>query len=116
MVYFTDMYLYDLTIVLDGKTTPAKRKSAVEKIIASVEGNVGEVKDHGERDLAYPIAKSTTGIYFTLPVNMEGESTQKLNDKLRHEEGILRYLLIRTGESVVVTRPKAEKKSNGKKS
>lgn len=106
------MYTYDLTIVLDGKTTPAKKKSAIEKIeklAATLEGKVGEAKDWGERELAYPIAKSETGLYLTFPVSLLGASAQKFNDKLRLEDGILRYLLIRSGEEKI--EEVAEKKS-----
>lgn len=123
------MYTYDLTVVLDGKLTPAKKKTAVTKIetlITTADGAVGKIKDWGERDLAYPIAKSVSGTYLTFPVSMEGPSAQKFNDKLRLEEGILRYLLIRTGEGEIKEekkesntakgRKKVTKKSNGKKS
>jgi small subunit ribosomal protein S6 len=99
------MNTYDLTIVLDGKLTPAKKKAAVEKlekIVTLDGGTLGKVNDWGKRELAYPIKKITTGIYLTFPVTIGSEAVKRLNDKLRLEEEYLRYLLIKADKSVGV--------------
>lgn len=93
---------YELTVVLDGKATPAKRKSVssiVEKILETFEGKVIKVEDWGVKDLAYKVGKSETGIYLHFKVELTGEAAKKLPIKLRGEEEILRYLLIRKGEN-----------------
>ena len=98
MVYLAFMNTYDLTIVLDGKTTPAKKKSYIqrlEKLIDTLEGKLGKINDMGSRDLAYQIGKSTTGLYLSFELKLTGEHARNLNDKLRIDEGLLRYLLIR---------------------
>lgn len=92
------MNSYDLTIVLDGKTTAAKKKAFVEKIeklVDSFEGKTQKVKDLGQKDLAYAIGKINSGLFLQFPLELNGENAKKLNDKLRVEETIIRYLLIR---------------------
>ncbi len=89
---------YDLTIVLDGKTTPAKKKAFIqkmEKLVEVLDGKSTKVEDLGSKDLAYQIGKSTSGLYLNFALKFSGEGAKKFNDKLRVEEGILRYLLIR---------------------
>ena len=57
---------YELTIVLPGGTTPAKKKSEVAKIkkmITTFKGKVGKVDDWGELNLAYLIDENDTGIF-----------------------------------------------------
>ena len=95
------MNTYDLTVVLDGKTTQAKKKTAIEKIeglIKVFEGSVGEIKDWGERDLAYPIQKHETGIYLIFPVEVTPDGAKRMQDKIRLEEYILRHLMIKNDQ------------------
>ncbi|MEK7525867.1 MAG: 30S ribosomal protein S6 [Patescibacteria group bacterium] len=89
---------YELTIVLDGKASSAKKKAAQQKATSMVEafkGKIGKVEDWGERELAYKIGKSETGHYIFIPLQMEAAGAKNLNDKLRLEEDLIRYLLVR---------------------
>lgn len=89
---------YELTIVLDGKATSAKKKAVQQKasdMVAAYKGKVGKVEDWGERQLAYKIGKSETGHYIFMPLEMETAGAKNLNDKLRLEEDLIRYLLVR---------------------
>ena len=88
---------YELTVVLDGKATPAKKKSVtelVEKVVTIGKGKVGKVEDWGTKDLAYKIGKSTTGVYLFFPLELETHSAKEVTAKLRASEEIIRYLLI----------------------
>jgi len=99
---------YELVIVLDGKATVAKKKSAraiIEKLVKINKGKVLDMEDWGTRDLAYTIGKSETGAYLIFSLELEPEGAPEINSKLRLEENIIRYLLIRK-----------EKQKNGKKS
>ncbi len=92
------MNKYELTVVLDGKLSAAKKKGIKEKTVKLVEafkGKIGKVEDWGTRDLAYKIKKSETGEFYFFPVEMDSDKAKALNDKLRLEEDLLRYLLIR---------------------
>lgn len=92
------MRSYELTIVLPGGTTSAKKKSMLEKtkkMISSLKGKVGKVDDWGELDLAYSIAEKDTGIFLLFNLELEAEAAKEIDSKLNLEEGIVRYLLVR---------------------
>ena len=91
------MNKYELTIVLDGKSGSAKKKK-IEEVIASVlklfKGEIKESKDWGVKELAYKIGKSETGLYLFYNLELVAEGVKALNDKLRTDAEILRFLLI----------------------
>ncbi len=92
------MNQYELAVVLPGETTAAKKKAFVEKIkklITTLKGKVGKVEDWGKKDLALPIKKHTTGVYLFFPLELGGAAAAQIDGKLRMEEEIVRYLLIR---------------------
>lgn len=92
------MQNYELTLVLDGKTTAAKKTAVtrlVEKVVELGKGKVGNVSDWGTKDLAYKIAKSTTGAFLNMPLSLEASYVKQLDNKLKMEESIIRYLIVR---------------------
>ena len=91
------MNKYELTLVLDGKSGAAKRKAQIEKIakvISAFKGKIAEEKDWGVKDLAYKIGKSETGLYTLFELEMESAGAKSLNEKLRTDADVLRFLLI----------------------
>jgi len=99
MLYFLlAMQKYELTVVLDGKTTPAKKKSvraSVEKFITSLKGKVGTVEEWGEKHLSYKIGKSESGNFLFFPLELDAENAKALGTKLNQEEEVIRHLLLR---------------------
>lgn len=94
------MNKYELTIVLDGKATAAKKKSVtekMEKMVKALKGTVLKVKDWGVKDLYYEIKKSTTGTFLIFELELEGQAAKSINDKMKFEEEVIRYLLIKKG-------------------
>jgi small subunit ribosomal protein S6 len=92
------MEKYELTLVLDGKTTPAKRKAVaatVEKIVAILKGKIGKVEEWGEKELAYKIGKSQSGYFIHYPLELEPSQVKALNLKLKMENDVVRHLLVR---------------------
>lgn len=92
------MKKYELTIVLPGSATAAKKKavqSKVEKIVSTLKGKIGKMKDWGKKDLAYKIEKNSVGVFLFFPLELTGEAAKALPDKLRLEEEIIRYLLVK---------------------
>lgn len=51
--------------------------------------------DMGERSLAYPIKKQTRAHYFIFVVEMDPEKAHQTEQQLRHNEDILRFLMVR---------------------
>lgn len=89
---------YELTVVLDGKASPAKKTAvtkSIEKILTMGKGKLGKVEDWGTKDLAYKIAKSTTGVFLHMPVSMESSFVKQLDNKLKMEENVIRYLIVK---------------------
>lgn len=79
--------------------TPAKRKTATGKIadlVGDFNGKIVQTLEWGQKALSYPIGNAESGFYYTLCLETAGEDIKKLNDKLRVDEGILRYLIIKT--------------------
>ena len=92
------MQNYELTVVLSGKATEAKKKSLKEKIeniVKNFDGKVTNSFDWGKKELAYDIAKSDTGIYLFFELKLETKSAKQILPKLNMEGDIVRYLLIK---------------------
>lgn len=91
------MNKYELTVVLDGKAGSAKKKKVTETLentLKIFKGELKETKDWGVKDLAYKLGKSETGLYLFFELEVDPKGVKALNDKLRTDVDILRYLLI----------------------
>jgi small subunit ribosomal protein S6 len=92
---------YELTVVLAGNATAAKKKSAQEaiaKIVKIIGGKVGKIEDWGKKELSYDIAKNDSGVFLHYNLELDGESVKMLPQKFNLEENIIRYLLVRKEE------------------
>jgi small subunit ribosomal protein S6 len=93
------MNKYELTLVLDGKAGTAKRKKvteSLEKILKIFKGSIKESKELGVKVLAYKIGKSETGLYLFFELELDGKGVKALNDKLRIDPDIIRFLMIKS--------------------
>jgi len=93
-----DMNKYELTLVLDGKAGAAKKKKVTEnldKVLKLFKGVVTETKEWGVKELAYKIGKSDTGLYLYFEIELDPAGVKALNDKLRTDPDLIRFLLIR---------------------
>lgn len=91
------MNKYEMTVVLDGKSGAAKKKKVIEtleKTLNIFEGAIKESKEWGVKELAYKIGKSETGLYLFFELEMDPKGVKALNDKLRTDPDIIRFLLI----------------------
>lgn len=104
MLYSHTMNSYEVVLVLDGKTTPAKKKtvmSLVEKMIKTFKGKLVDTDEWGVLDLAYEINKSTTGLFNVLTVEMAPTDMKAFQEKLRLEDDIIRHLVVKVKQSQV---------------
>lgn len=88
---------YELTLILEGKTTSAKKKSFLEgldKIVKIFEGKVISVEDWGVKEMFHEIKKQKTGLYLHLNIEMPAKSVKGLETKLRTDDNILRHLIV----------------------
>ncbi len=89
---------YELTIVVDGKSAVTKKKKvteSLENILKIFKGKITDSKDWGVKELAYKMGKSDTGLYMHFEIELDGRGVKALNEKLRTESDILRYLVIK---------------------
>jgi small subunit ribosomal protein S6 len=70
----------------------------VQETISKNGGRVDGVQEWGKRRLAYKIKKKQDGYYVILNFQIEGPQTKKLDQVLRLNDQIIRYLLINKGE------------------
>ncbi len=91
------MKSYELTIVMPGKTTAAKKKDQlerVEKIVEASGGKVVKTDEWGVKDLAYPIKKEEAGLFIGFEIELTAASVKSVADKIKTEENIIRHILI----------------------
>ena len=89
---------YELTLVLEGKSGPAKTKKvteALEKVLKIFKGVIKETKELGVKELAYKLGKNDTGLFLFFELELDPKGVKALNDKLRTDPDVIRYLLIR---------------------
>jgi small subunit ribosomal protein S6 len=89
---------YELTLVLPAKTTAAKKKSAqelIEKLVKTLKGKMLKTDDWGELKLSYKISGNESGIFLHHWLELDKQAVKDINNKLRLEEGVIRYLLVR---------------------
>ena len=92
------MSKYELTVILDGKVTPAKIKALGDRmssVISLLKGKVEKTDEWGKRDLSGKIGKIETGYYRYMELELDAGNVKKLTDKLRTDEDIIRYLLLK---------------------
>lgn len=85
---------YQLVLVLKASLTEVNRKKVIETVKDFLKSaKISKADEIGEKDLAYPIKKEKSGVYFNFL--FEAEDIKDLDKRLTGNEDILRYLLLR---------------------
>ena len=92
------MSKYELALVVNAKIEDEAREAVVEKAksyVARYGGTVTEVEEWGKKRLAYEVQKMREGFYYF--IQFEGETTvpAELEERLRIEETVLRFLCVK---------------------
>jgi len=93
------MNSYELTLVVDGKGGAAKKKKVTEsldKLLKILKGAIKNSTEWGVKEMAYRMGKSDTGLYLHFEIELDSKSVKALNEKLRTDPDILRYLIIKS--------------------
>jgi len=103
------MRTYELVLVVSPELGAEKQKEQLEKvkeIVVKLNGEIKRTEEWGKKQLAYPILpagrqikKSEAGYYFLWEVQLPESSLAEFNQKLRIEEGLLRYLIVKIEKS-----------------
>ena len=114
------MRLYEVVYILDPALEEGAVDSKLEKFHELATANGGEVSsvDHwGVRQLAYPIAKQSSGYYVVAHFTAVAEALPEFERLLKLDDEVMRYLLVlnegepSSGQSVVAesTRPVSDR-------
>ena len=92
------MMKYELALVLSAKIEDEERAAMVEKVqamITTAGAAITNVDEWGKKRLAYEIQKMKEGFYYF--IQFEGETTvpAELEERLRIEETVLRFLCVK---------------------
>ena len=82
-------------------------------VITENGGQIVSSEDWGLRKLAYPIQKKTTGFYYLIEFEGEGDLVEKLETQYRRDERVIRFLTFKMDKYAVEY---AEKRRNKYKS
>ncbi len=92
------MNSYNLTLVLKPDLTEAERKTLLASVTKKLIGEDGKIDKEdmwGSKDLSYPIKKQTKGFFVHYEATTDPKNGKAIDNTLKLEEDILRYLLVR---------------------
>lgn len=88
---------YELVVILDPDTKGEEQEKLLKKYqsqITEAKGKIFQAKELGKKELAYPVAKKETGIFWVVDFSSPANLVPSLKQKLQLEEKVLRYLLV----------------------
>lgn len=89
---------YETTFIFTPVLSDTEVKKAIGKytdLLKQEGADIVAEETWGLRQLAYPIQKKTTGIYYTVEYKTEGELIDKIEVLFRRDPEILRFLTVR---------------------
>ena len=93
------MLQYEVTFIVDPVLSGDEIKSTAQTYVDAVKNAGGEIvhmDEMGLRQLAYPINKRTSGIYYTIEFTTpNGEMISPMELSFRRDERIMRFLTVR---------------------
>ncbi len=92
------MNSYTLTLVLKPDLSEADRKTLLTTVTKKLIGEDGKIDKEdmwGAKELAYPIKRNTKGFFVHYCATTDPKNGKAIDNTLKLEEDILRYLLIR---------------------
>ena len=102
---------YEFTFVAKGDLPEAERAKVIsgyEEILLRNGGEVLKKDDWGMKKLAYPIKKTFKGHYVFFDIASLPENIAECERLLKIDENVLRYLVVKIGDSVDVEARKTE--------
>jgi small subunit ribosomal protein S6 len=72
----------------------AQEVNRCEELIRQEGGEIGEVEERGRRSLAYEIRHYDQGYYVLVNFALEPTAVQRVNERLKLNEAVLRYQIV----------------------
>ena len=107
---------YETVFIATPVLSDVQTKELFGKFQGVITENGGQIVSSevwGLRKLAYPIQKKTTGFYYLIEFEGEGDLVEKLETQYRRDERVIRFLTFRMDKYAVEY---AEKRRNKNKS
>ncbi len=89
---------YEIVWILGGGAGAKEGEESVERIralVGSLEGELGEVKPWGKRNLAYPIEKNIEGYYVEAQFKLDSARAPELELACNADRQIIRHLIVK---------------------
>lgn len=86
---------YELTLILPDSATEKTAAKLLEDTLQKSGGSIAKKDSWGKKDLAYPIKKKPSGFYAFFEVDLEPNQAADLQNRLKLNEEVLRYLLVK---------------------
>tara|TARA_B100000508_G_C11465580_1_gene281927 strand:+ start:133 stop:495 length:363 start_codon:yes stop_codon:yes gene_type:complete len=89
---------YETVFILTPVLSEEQAKEAVKKFESEIKSEGGKLthsESWGLKKLAYPIQKKTTGFYFLLEYQGEGDLVSNLEVTFKRDERIMRFLTVK---------------------
>ena len=93
---------YEGVFILSPDLAPDAAKGVVtqvQEVLAKNGGRVDGLQDWGKKRLAYKINKKIEGMYYLLNFQLDSKNTKKVEQTLRLNDQIMRFLLINKDEA-----------------
>jgi small subunit ribosomal protein S6 len=113
------MNSYETVFILTPVLSEEQAKEAVQKFesqISSLGGKVKHSESWGLKKLAYPIQKKSTGFYFMLEFEAEGNVVGELELTFKRDERVMRFLTVRMDKDHLAYAEKRRSKMGASKS
>ncbi len=81
-----------------------------KKILKDHGAKIHHEENWGLKKLAYPIQNKSTGFYYLVEFEMEGEHVARFEVELKREERIIRFLTVKMGKYAIDYAGKRKKK------
>ncbi len=89
---------YETVLIVTPGLAEGEAAKMVTEYVEYLKGNDAEIvhrEDWGLKQLAYPIQKKTTGLYFLLEYKVDPSVIQKFEIGLQRDESVMRFLTVR---------------------
>lgn len=110
---------YETVLIVTPVLAEAEAAKMVSEYVDYLKGQEAEIvhrEDWGLKQLAYPIQKKTTGIYFLLEYKVNPEVVQKFEVGLQRDESVMRFQTVKLEKHGIAWAEERRKRMTNKKS
>ncbi|TNF46897.1 MAG: 30S ribosomal protein S6 [Bacteroidetes bacterium] len=113
------MNSYETVFILTPVLSEDQAKEAVQKLegeLKSFGAKITHTENWGLRKMAYPIQKKSTGFYFLVEFQAEGNVVAEMELQMKRDERIMRFLTVKMDKDHLEYSEKRRAKMGEKKS